>query len=78
MILKCHILNWPIQSPDRNLLKQVFHLLNIKQKAPQNKQEEKMATAQAWQSITREDTKYCADCGLMTSAIDYKRTFIQY
>ena len=47
------------QSPDLNPIDHSFHLLKtkLKGKCPKNKQELKTVAAEAWQSITRDETQ---------------------
>ena len=56
---KWNVLQWPSQSPDLNPIEHAFHLLKtkLKGKCPKNKQELKTAAAEAWQSITRDETQ---------------------
>ena len=56
---KWTVLQWPSQSPDLNPIEHAFHLLKtkLKGKCPKNKQELKTAAAEAWQSITRDQTQ---------------------
>ncbi len=51
------------QSPDLNPIEHAFHLLKtkLKGKCPKNKQELKTVAVEAWQSITRDETKRLVD-----------------
>ncbi len=57
-VKKWNIPQWPSQSPDLNPIEHAFHLLKTKLEAerPTNKQQLKSAAANAWQSITKEET----------------------
>ncbi len=56
---KWTVMQWPSQSPDLNPIEHAFHLLKtkLKGKCPKNKQELKTVAAEAWQSITRDETQ---------------------
>ena len=56
---KWNAMQWPSQSPDLNLIEHAFHLLKtkLKGKCPKNKQELKIVAAEAWQSITSDETQ---------------------
>ncbi len=56
---KWTVMQWPSQSPDLNPIKHAFHLLKtkLKGKCPKNKQELKTVAVEAWQSITRDETR---------------------
>ena len=56
---KWNVMQWPSQSPDLNPTEHAFHLLKtkLKGKCPKNKQELQSVAAEAWQSVTRDETQ---------------------